>query len=96
MNKHVALIAGITGAVGSALARELSSRDEWIVFGLSRNPPSVPIDRCCDQLPHHYLNLQDVTPERQNIAKKVRIAIQDLRDLRPLFYLAPSLEIMLV
>ena len=44
MNKHVALIAGITGAVGSALAKELSSRDEWVVFGLSRNPPSAPIN----------------------------------------------------
>ena len=34
-----AVIAGATGAVGGAIARELASRDGWTVTGLSRNPP---------------------------------------------------------
>ena len=44
MKKHVALIGGITGAVGSALARELCSRNNWEVNGLSRNAPTRPIE----------------------------------------------------
>lgn len=38
-----AVIAGVTGAVGSAIARELASSGEWAVAGLSRNPPRDPI-----------------------------------------------------
>ena len=37
--RHTALIAGYTGAVGSALARELATRADWQVYGLSRRPP---------------------------------------------------------
>ena len=39
--RHTALIAGYTGAVGSALARELAGRGEWRVYGLARRPPAV-------------------------------------------------------
>ena len=38
-----ALVAGVTGAVGSAIARELASSGGRIVAGLSRNPPKRPI-----------------------------------------------------
>ena len=38
-----AVIAGVTGAVGSAIARELTSSGEWAIAGLSRNPPNRPI-----------------------------------------------------
>ena len=36
---YTALIAGYTGAVGGALARELAARADWRVYGLSRRPP---------------------------------------------------------
>ena len=39
-----AVIAGMTGAVGSAIARELASTGGWTVAGLSRNAPTDPID----------------------------------------------------
>ena len=38
-----AVIAGVTGAVGGAIARELASCGDWTVAGLSRNPPKSPI-----------------------------------------------------
>ena len=38
-----AVVAGVTGAVGSAIARELASSGEWTVAGLSRRPPADPI-----------------------------------------------------
>ena len=38
-----AVIAGVTGAVGSAVARELASSGNWAITGLSRNPPKIPI-----------------------------------------------------
>ena len=38
-----AIIAGVTGAVGSAIARELASSGDWAIAGLSRNPPKSPI-----------------------------------------------------
>lgn len=44
MIHHVALIAGVSGAVGSALARELAARDEWSVYGIARRAPANPID----------------------------------------------------
>ena len=37
-----AIIAGVTGAVGSAVARELASSGDRRVVGLSRNPPERP------------------------------------------------------
>ena len=44
MKENVALIAGSSGAVGNALARELSSKKEWKVYGLSRRAPEKKID----------------------------------------------------
>ena len=38
-----AVVAGVTGAVGSAVARELASTGDWTVAGLSRNPPKSPV-----------------------------------------------------
>ena len=38
-----AIIAGVTGAVGSAIARQLASSGDWAITGLSRNPPKSPI-----------------------------------------------------
>ena len=38
-----AIVAGVTGAVGSAIARELASSGDWAIAGLSRNPPKSPI-----------------------------------------------------
>ena len=38
-----AVVAGVTGAVGSAIARELASSGGWTIAGLSRNPPADPI-----------------------------------------------------
>ena len=38
-----AIIAGVTGAVGSAVGRELASSGGWAIVGLSRNPPKSPI-----------------------------------------------------
>ena len=38
-----AIIAGVTGAVGSAIARELASSGDWAIAGLSRNAPESPI-----------------------------------------------------
>ena len=43
MSKYVALIAGVTGAIGSALAREIGQREGWQVSGVSRNTPKEPI-----------------------------------------------------
>ena len=38
-----AVIAGVTGAVGSAVARELASSGDRAIAGLSRNPPRNPV-----------------------------------------------------
>ena len=39
--KYTAVIAGASGAVGSALAQELAAREEWQVIGLSRQVPKA-------------------------------------------------------
>ena len=44
MTTYVALIAGVTGAIGSALARQLGPQDQWKVYGISRNPPTAPVE----------------------------------------------------
>ena len=41
--RYTALIAGYTGAVGGALARELAGRGEWRVYGLARRPPAAAV-----------------------------------------------------
>ncbi|MDE0105636.1 MAG: NAD-dependent epimerase/dehydratase family protein [Bryobacterales bacterium] len=38
-----ALVAGATGAVGTALTSRLATRRRWTVLGLSRRPPKSPI-----------------------------------------------------
>lgn len=39
MASHVALIAGVTGVVGGALAQRLVGTGDWTVIGISRRPP---------------------------------------------------------
>lgn len=41
MAKHTALIAGVTGVVGRALARTLAARPDWSVIGLARRVPAA-------------------------------------------------------
>ena len=38
-----AVIAGVTGAVGGAITRELAASGDWAIVGLSRNPPKSPV-----------------------------------------------------
>ncbi|KAB1225763.1 3-oxo-Delta(4,5)-steroid 5-beta-reductase [Morella rubra] len=42
-SNHVAVIFGVTGLVGKELARRLSLRTNWKVYGIARNPEIVPI-----------------------------------------------------
>ena len=38
-----AVVAGVTGAVGGAIARELATSGDWAIVGMSRNPPKSPL-----------------------------------------------------
>src|SRR3954471_17009543 len=66
MPNHRALIVGATGIVGLNLASHLTSRSEWTVFGLARNPGSSPNVRpvAADLLQPHHLKaaLKDINP----------------------------------
>ncbi len=66
MPNHRALIVGATGIVGLNLASHLTSRGEWTVFGLARNPGSSPDVRpvAADLLQPHPLKaaLKDINP----------------------------------
>ena len=44
MKQYVALIGGASGTVGTALARELSLRKEWKVYGFSRKVPEIILE----------------------------------------------------
>ena len=44
MKQYVALIGGASGAVGTALARELSLRKEWKVYGFARRAPEIILE----------------------------------------------------
>ena len=44
MPEKIALIAGVSGAIGSALAKQLAGAPEWTVYGISRRPPTNPLD----------------------------------------------------
>ena len=44
MKQYVALIGGASGAVGTALARELSLREEWKVYGFARRAPEIILE----------------------------------------------------
>jgi len=41
--EYVALIAGVTGAIGSAISRELVAYPDWKVLGISRHAPLQPV-----------------------------------------------------
>ena len=43
MASNVALIAGVTGVVGGALAQRLAGSGEWTVIGISRRPPRLAV-----------------------------------------------------
>ena len=40
MSRLCALVVGVTGVVGRALARDLRARADWEVIGVSRQPPA--------------------------------------------------------
>ena len=69
-----AVVAGVTGAVGSAIARELASSGDWTIAGLSRNPPKDPIAG----VEHVSTDLAD--------AERCRRALADHGDATHLFY----------
>ena len=43
VTNHVAVIFGVTGLVGKELARRLILKSKWKVYGIARNPESIPI-----------------------------------------------------
>jgi len=43
MARYCALIPGVTGTVGRALARYLNAHPDWDVIGLARRPPAQPL-----------------------------------------------------
>ena len=45
MSRKKVLIAGASGAVGSAALTHFASLPEWEVVGLSRRPPIVPMGK---------------------------------------------------
>ena len=69
-----AIVAGVTGAVGGAIAHELASSGDWTVIGLSRNPPESPMDG----VEHVSADLAD--------AEGCRQALDGHRDATHLFY----------
>ena len=72
--KHTALITGITGVVGGALARELSSKDGWKVLGVSRRTPALPL--------HGVEYLQLDLREQQSLVQEMT----SLKEVTHLFY----------
>ena len=73
--RYTALIAGYTGAVGGALARELAGRAEWRVYGLARRAPAGT-------------GLPGVTGVAADMADRdgLRRALQPLGEVTHLFY----------
>ena len=69
-----AVIAGVTGAVGSAVARELATSGEWMIAGLSRNPPKSPV-----------AGVEYLSADLAN-AGQCRRAFEELGDATHLFY----------
>ena len=69
-----AVVAGVTGAVGSAIARELASSGDWAIAGLSRNPPQDPI-----------AGVEYVSTDLAD-AERCRQALADHGDATHLFY----------
>ena len=77
MKQHIALIGGVTGTVGSALARELSARKDWKVCGVSRPAPVQPIEGV------NYLQLD------LNDRERASEGLADFEDVTHLFYVSP-------
>ena len=71
-----AVIAGVTGAVGAALALELSKRSDWRVLGIARNLPAAPIAGV------EYLHV-DMSDTGQ-----LEAALEDATNITHLFYCA--------
>ena len=71
-----AIVAGVTGAVGSAIARELASSGDWAIAGLSRSPPKNPIAGV------------DYRPTDLSDAERCRQALAGHGDATHLFYCA--------
>ena len=67
-NKKIALITGITGFVGRALAKSIISQNKYTLLGLSRSETDLPV-KC--------LNIGDLSPTTnyQNILKGQAISI---------------------
>ncbi|WP_396169044.1 NAD-dependent epimerase/dehydratase family protein [Corynebacterium sp.] len=65
--RSTALIVGVNGITGSEIARQLSIRNGWTVYGLSRSQHALP-----QGVRHVRADLQDA----QDVA-------QALRDIRP-------------
>ena len=73
-HKFVALIAGVSGAVGSTLARELASKEEWTVYGIARRPPTTSFDG----VTYFQIDMNDREQCRKSLAS--------LSDVTHLFY----------
>ncbi len=65
MSARRALIAGVTGAIGAAVARELAQRDDWRVTGLSRRASPSPIAG----VDHRQVDLDDFAASREALAE---------------------------
>jgi NAD(P)-dependent dehydrogenase (short-subunit alcohol dehydrogenase family) len=76
-HRYTALIAGYTGAVGGALARELAGRSEWTVYGLARHPAAAGLP-----------GLPGVTGVAADMADRdgLRRVLAPLDDVTHLFY----------
>lgn len=71
-HKHVAAIFGVTGLVGKELATKLTSKSEWKVYGIARNPDRVkPINRSN----FHFIrcDLEDPIESQQKLSSLVDV-----------------------
>ncbi len=90
--RHTALIAGYTGAVGGALARELAGRTEWRVYGLARRPLDHPEPAGqgapADAVEPPGTGMSGVTGVAADMADRdgLRRALEPLDDVTHLFY----------
>ncbi len=64
MSARRALIAGVTGAIGSAVALELARRDDWTVVGLSRRASPSPLAG----VDYRRVDLDDFAASREALA----------------------------
>ena len=80
LGRFTALIAGYTGAVGGALARELAGHAEWQVYGLARRPAAAAAAAGT--------GAPGVTAVAADMADRaaLRRALEPLTDITHLFY----------